>query len=321
MSNCLNIPLPEPLCQQKTFRARRASRARRLLLTFAGMRWTLHDRGDIEDQRDGRVGSAWPTSALAYHPARAELGERHQPLLLLGARRYRTIADGRHVGRGAALLPPKSAAGRLRRSMVTKGCRTRGPKSSAHDTSGCAWCCSATPSTQGPAASRRPPGRSIARAIRRFYRDASSSGELAQRLRRPRRLRAGVCHRPRDRSSRPEPDGIDGRASRDRQAFPRARRWRSRLQADCFAGVWGHAASQPGRFQAGGVELEPGDAEGSAACRRRDRRRPAAEDGHGARDAGALYPRIVGAAGSVVQTGNGLGRSACVLDGARPTTF
>jgi len=33
------------------------------------------------------------------------------------------------------------------------------------------------------------------------------------------------------------------------------------LQADCFAGVWGHAAAQQGRFQAGGVELEPGDAE------------------------------------------------------------
>jgi uncharacterized protein len=33
------------------------------------------------------------------------------------------------------------------------------------------------------------------------------------------------------------------------------------LQADCYAGVWGHAASQGGRFQAGHVELEPGDAE------------------------------------------------------------
>lgn len=33
------------------------------------------------------------------------------------------------------------------------------------------------------------------------------------------------------------------------------------LQADCFAGIWGHAASQKGRFSAGGVELEPGDAE------------------------------------------------------------
>jgi predicted metalloprotease len=33
------------------------------------------------------------------------------------------------------------------------------------------------------------------------------------------------------------------------------------LQADCFAGIWGHAASQGGRFAAGHVELEPGDAE------------------------------------------------------------
>jgi predicted metalloprotease len=33
------------------------------------------------------------------------------------------------------------------------------------------------------------------------------------------------------------------------------------LQADCFAGIWGHAASQSGRFKAGHVELEPGDAD------------------------------------------------------------
>jgi len=33
------------------------------------------------------------------------------------------------------------------------------------------------------------------------------------------------------------------------------------LQADCYAGVWGNAASGGGRFHAGKVELDPGDAE------------------------------------------------------------
>jgi predicted metalloprotease len=33
------------------------------------------------------------------------------------------------------------------------------------------------------------------------------------------------------------------------------------LQADCFAGVWGHAASQQSRSRGGHIELEPGDAE------------------------------------------------------------
>ena len=33
------------------------------------------------------------------------------------------------------------------------------------------------------------------------------------------------------------------------------------LQADCFAGVWGHTAAQAGRAAAGKVELDPGDTE------------------------------------------------------------
>jgi predicted metalloprotease len=36
---------------------------------------------------------------------------------------------------------------------------------------------------------------------------------------------------------------------------------RMELQADCFAGVWGHHASKPGRAAQGKVELERGDLE------------------------------------------------------------
>jgi len=55
--------------------------------------------------------------------------------------------------------------------------------------------------------------------------------------------------------------GLNAQASRDRQAGPGSASVALELQADCFAGIWGHAAAQNGRFSAGGVELEPGDAE------------------------------------------------------------
>jgi predicted metalloprotease len=38
-----------------------------------------------------------------------------------------------------------------------------------------------------------------------------------------------------------------------------ARSVRVELQADCYAGVWGHQAAKPGSFASGRVELDPGD--------------------------------------------------------------
>ena len=55
--------------------------------------------------------------------------------------------------------------------------------------------------------------------------------------------------------------GYTERVARDRRPGADSASVALELQADCFAGVWGHHASQQGRFQAGGVELEPGDAE------------------------------------------------------------
>jgi predicted metalloprotease len=58
--------------------------------------------------------------------------------------------------------------------------------------------------------------------------------------------------------------GIESRTRRAKEYQPDAANAISvmvELQADCFAGVWGHAASQPGRAAQGKVELEAGDVE------------------------------------------------------------
>ena len=54
---------------------------------------------------------------------------------------------------------------------------------------------------------------------------------------------------------------LNSRAAADRRSGAGSASVALELQADCFAGIWGHEASKSGRFEAGGVELEPGDAD------------------------------------------------------------
>jgi predicted metalloprotease len=53
--------------------------------------------------------------------------------------------------------------------------------------------------------------------------------------------------------------GLNDRATGDRRAGANSASVALELQADCFAGVWGHEAAQAGRAQQRKVELDPGD--------------------------------------------------------------
>ena len=101
-------------------------------------------------------------------------------------------------------------------------------------------------------------------ADRRVYLDLSFFNELHNRFRAPGDfaqayvLAHEVAHHVQTLT------GVEAQVRQAQGANPRNRNElsvRMELQADCYAGVWGHVAAQPGRAQQGKVELDPGDLE------------------------------------------------------------
>ena len=101
-------------------------------------------------------------------------------------------------------------------------------------------------------------------ADRRVYLDLSFFNELHSRFRAPGDfaqayvLAHEVGHHVQTLT------GVEAQVRQAQGSDPRNRNAlsvRMELQADCYAGVWGHVAAQPGRAQQGKVELDPGDLE------------------------------------------------------------
>ena len=94
---------------------------------------------------------------------------------------------------------------------------------------------------------------------RKVYLDLSFFGELHRRLGAPGDfaqayvLAHEIGHHVQNLTGTLESAPFSGNANE--------RSVRVELQADCYAGVWGHEAAKPGRFAAGRVELDPGDVE------------------------------------------------------------
>ena len=97
---------------------------------------------------------------------------------------------------------------------------------------------------------------------RRVYLDLGFFAVLSERFGAPGDFARAYVIAHESRPSRAALSGIEARvraAQRDDPAAVNPLSVRLELQADCFAGVRGHAAAQPGRGERGQVELEAGD--------------------------------------------------------------
>jgi hypothetical protein len=99
---------------------------------------------------------------------------------------------------------------------------------------------------------------------RKVYLDLSFFDELAQRFGAPGTFAEAYVLAHEIGHHIQNLTGTEARVRQEQRADPssvNALSVKLELQADCYAGVWGHAASANGRAAQGKVELDPGDAE------------------------------------------------------------
>ena len=153
-------------------------------------------------------------------------------------------------------------------------------------------CCSATRSIP-PAASRsRPPGLSTAPPIARSISTSGFFDELHRKLGAPGDFAQAYVLAHELGHHVQTMTGIESQVRERQAANPGARNAlsvRMELQADCYAGVWGHHAEQGRRPGA----ARRGRHRGGPECRRGNRRRSPAADAGRPRGARAVHARLV----------------------------
>ena len=270
------------------------------------MRWAPGDRSNIEDMR-GRSGGRVATVGIGGFlvRARAELAHGNQPVLVA---RHRV----RRARRKRAARPARRRHRRPKSGWSTSWTRSmRDAQSTWSQVLGNRYqptrvvlfrdaidsACGSAQSATGPF---------YCPSDQKVYLDLGFFAELDQRFGAPGDFAQAYVITHELGHHVQNLLGFTERAQQDRRSGPNSASVALELQADCFAGIWGHAASQSGRFQAGGVELEPGDADEAlrAAASIGDDRLQKMSDRP--RDAGALYARQLGAARRSVPAWDGI---------------
>ena len=224
------------------------------------MEWSPGDRGNIEDMR-GRSGFRAVPIGIGGggRSGPLELGDRDRFPVLVGHAGIRAVADRRHAGPG-----PEHAAGGADGRL--RGCRRQRRAGHVGADAGRRYerthivlfrdsiesACGSAESATGPF---------YCPSDRKVYLDVGFFDELTQRFGAPGDFAKAyvIAHELGHHVQRLL--GLDAGARRGAATGANSASVALELQADCLAGVWGHAASQSGRFKAGHVELEPGDAE------------------------------------------------------------